>query len=226
MCSSLEPHLAQWSLTQGDLKNGVSIILGLKDHEEDVQIIFSYDDNGEHYFQVHLEHHDSHEVYKHMKWRFGGRQNKWCWWKYLDKNWRRLSDTQEIRTHNWGDLLEYVTKKLVDLLTYVETFVRVRQEIYYPIPKAKANKVWMYYNDVVAIDYPENLFFDVILQDKGYTIQIGDRNDDVPEILKKLKQLGFDVKEHELKSKRFEIPEKGLTAAEAVNKIIGYDSKL
>lgn len=222
--ANIEPHLTQWIFESACSDNGININIGLKGYEEDVRVFLSYDDNGEHYFQVHLEHDNTQEVYEHMKWKFGGRRNKWCWWKYLDVNWRPLASTPEIMTCDWNVLLNYLTEKITGLTSYVETFIKVRQEIYYQIPKDKAVKIWMYYNDVVAIDYPDNLFFDVILQDKGYTIQMGNRNDDVAAILNTLKQLGFDVAEQDLKSKRYEIPEKELSTDDAINKIKEYNS--
>ena len=85
----LDGKLANWIVKPGELEKGVYINFAYKGREESVRVLLDYEEsNGEHYFQVHLEHDDSHEVYKHMKWRFGGRQNKWSWWKYLDVNYR------------------------------------------------------------------------------------------------------------------------------------------
>lgn len=117
----LEPSMAKWSFAILQLDNGINIKLGLKDHEEDVHVILNHEEGGEHYFQVHIENDAPHELYKQMKWEFGGRQNKWCWWKYLDANWRLLAYCQEIKTRNWEELLSYVEKELLDLMAYAET---------------------------------------------------------------------------------------------------------
>ena len=123
----IEPHMAKWSFESSISDNGINIYLGLIGHEEDVCVILRHEDNGEHYFQVHIENDDSHELYKQMKWKYGGRQNKWCWWKYLDANWRLLAYSQEIKTHNWEKLLAYVEKELIKLLEYAQESSKCNQ---------------------------------------------------------------------------------------------------
>jgi hypothetical protein len=186
--------------------------------------------NGDHYFQVHLEHDDSHEVYKHMKWRFGGRQNKWSWWKYLDIEFRSLANVDDIEKRNWDKSLTYCETKLSELLSYVETFMQVRNEIYSNVPKDKAN-VWLYYNDCVAFDYEktfkdkDKLFIDVFLVGDSYSIQIGMRDNEVPKLLQHLQQIGFNKEEQDLKEKRY-LAYENLTAEEAVAKVKEMNSKL
>lgn len=225
----LENKLTNWTLEPGDLDKGVYLNFGYKGLEEAVRVMLTYDEsNGEHYLQVHLEHDDSHEVYKHMKWRFGGRQNKWSWWKYLDVNYRMLATNEEILTRDWDKLLSYTETKLTELLSYVGTFVKVRDEIYYKVPKDKAN-VWLYYNYVVAFDYNKSLndklFFDVELKENGYAIQIGNRDNDIPTLLQRLAQMGFNVNEQALEEKRY-FAYKDLTPEDAVSKVIELNSKL
>ena len=116
----LEPHMSNWIFDSIQPDNGININLVLKGHEEEVRVILSHEDGGEHYFQVHIENDDPHELYEQMKWEFGGRQNKWCWWKYLDTNWRLLACCQEIKTRNWDTLLDYLDEWFVCLLHYVE----------------------------------------------------------------------------------------------------------
>lgn len=226
---SMENKLANWTFEPGELEKGVYINFGYKGREESVRVMLSYEDsNGEHYLQVHLEHDDSHEVYKHMKWRFGGRQNKWSWWKYLDENFRLLANTGEMLTRDWNKPLSYIEGKLTELLDYVETFVKVRDEIYYKVPKDKAN-VWLYYNTVVAFDYDKSLtdklFFDVILKDNGYAVQIGNRDNDVPMLLQRLAQMGFNVNEQSLEEKRFMACE-NMTPEDVVLRIKELNNKL
>lgn len=223
----IENRLGQWIFKAGDCSNGINVDLRMKGHEDDARVIISYEDgNREQYFQVHLEHDDSHEAYKHMKWKFGGRQNKWSWWKYFDTNWRVLANTQEVKNHKWDEVLEYIEKKLTELLTYVEVFVKVRQEVYYQASNIKADKVWMYYNNVVAFDYPERIFFDVELHNEGYTIRIGHRDDDVSQLLLRLKKIGFDVMEQELDSDKRYKAYKNISVGEILNRIKEIDSKL
>lgn len=116
----IEPCMANWSLDSSHSDNGININFGLKDHEADVRVILTHEDSGKHYFQVHIEDDDSDKFYEQMKWEFGGRQNKWCWWKYLDANWRLLAYCQEIKTRNWDKLLDYLDEWFVCLLHYVD----------------------------------------------------------------------------------------------------------
>ena len=230
----LESKLTNWNFSYGKLEKGIYVNIVYKGYEEDVRVMLSYEENkesnGDHYFQVHLEHDDSHEVYKHMKWRFGGRQNKWCWWKYLDIEFRSLANVDDIEKRNWDKSLTYCETKLSELLSYVETFMQVRNEIYSNVPKDKAN-VWLYYNDCVAFDYEktfqdkDKLFFDVFLVEDSYSIQIGMRDNEVPKLLQHLQQVGFNKEEQDLKEKRY-LAYENLTAEEAVAKVKEMNSKL
>ena len=230
----IESKFNNWTVypKSGELNKGVYINIAYKGKEEDIRIILSYDEsgkyNGEHYFQVHLEHDNSPEVYKHMKWCFGGRQNKWSWWRYLDKNYRMLANIEDLLSRDWDKSLTYCETKLTELLTYVETFVKVRDEIYYEVPRDKAN-VWLYYNKCVAFDFdkslPDRLFFDVVLEDDNYYIEVGNRDNDVPKLLERLEQMGFNKKEQDLENKRYRVYEK-LTAEEAVERVKELSSNL
>ena len=230
----LESKLTNWNFSYGELEKGIYVNIAYKGYEEDVRVMLSYEENkesnGDHYFQVHLEHDDSHEVYKHMKWRFGGRQNKWSWWKYLDIEFRFLANVDDFEKRNWDKSLTYCETKLSELLSYVETFMQVRNEIYSNVPKDKAN-VWLYYNDCVAFDYEktfqdkDKLFFDVFLVEDSYSIQIGMRDNEVPKLLQHLQQVGFNKEEQDLKEKRY-LAYENLTAEEAVAKVKEMNSKL
>ena len=230
----LESKLTNWNFSYGELEKGIYVNIAYKGYEEDVRVMLSYEENkesnGDHYFQVHLEHDDSHEVYKHMKWRFGGRQNKWSWWKYLDIEFRSLANVDDIEKRNWDKSLTYCETKLSELLSYVETFMQVRNEIYSNVPKDKAN-VWLYYNDCVACYYEktfqdkDKLFFDVFLVEDSYSIQIGMRDNEVPKLLQHLQQVGFNKEEQDLKEKRY-LAYENLTAEEAVAKVKEMNSKL
>lgn len=230
----LESKLTNWEFNHGELEKGVFVNIAYKGHEEDVRVMLGYEEskesNGDHYFQVHLEHDNSHEVYKHMKWRFGGRQNKWSWWRYLDQEFRSLANVDDIEKRDWDKSLTYCETKLSELLSYVETFMQVRNEIYSNVPKDKAN-VWLYYNDCVAFDYEktfqdkDKLFFDVFLVGDSYSIQIGMRDNEVPKLLQHLQQIGFNKEEQDLKEKRY-LAYENMTAEEAVAKVKEMNSKL
>ena len=61
-----------WKLEIGDLATGVKLKIAQKGNEDGVHIILNHEDNGEQYFQIHLDFEDTREAYKHLKWRFGG----------------------------------------------------------------------------------------------------------------------------------------------------------
>ncbi|MBR5396093.1 MAG: hypothetical protein IK144_13565 [Bacteroidaceae bacterium] len=228
----LESKLMNWSFERGELEKGIYINFAYKGLEEAVRVMIGYEEskesNGDHYFQVHLDYDDSHEIYKHMKWRFGGRQNKWSWWKYLDQDFRSLANVDDIQKRDWEKTLTYCEMKLSELLSYVETLVKVRDEIYDKVPKDEAN-VWLYYETCVAFDYDKSLtdklFFDVVLKDDSYYIEIGNRDNDDQMLLSRLKQMGFTLEKQDLKEKRYRAYEK-LTAEEAVAKVIELNNKL
>ncbi len=230
----LESKLTNWIFSYGKLEKGIYVNIAYNGYEEDVRVMLSYEENkesnGDHYFQVHLEHDDSHKVYKHMKWRFGGRQNKWSWWRYLDQEFRSLANVDDIEKRDWDKSLTYCETKLSELLSYVETFMQVRNEIYSKVPKEKAN-VWLYYNDCVALDYEktfqdkDKLFIDVFLVEDSYSIQIGMRDNVVPKLLQHLQQIGFNKEEQDLMEKRY-LAYENLTAEEAVAKVKEMNSKL
>lgn len=218
-----------WSIETGHLDTAIHINIAKKGNEEGVRIILSHEENGEQYFQIHLDYDDTHEAYKHMKWRFGGRQNKWCWWKYLDVTMRNLAATEEIKTRTWGTIISHVSKQMNALIAYVETFERIRQEIYQQVSDDKAN-VWLYYETVVAFDFDktlgERLFMDVELHDNGlYTIVLGDRDQDVKKLISRLNCIGFNVTENNLQESRY-TAYTDMSAEEAVIRVKEIDAKI
>ena len=218
-----------WVINTGDVANGISFNIAQKGNEEGVRIILSHEDSGEHYFQIHLDYEDTHEAYKHMKWRFGGRQNKWCWWKYLDDSAKNLADLEAMKNRKWDQLLANMSKQLQALLLYVETFERIRHEIYQPSPKDKA-EVWIYYELCAAFDYDktlreDKLFMDVELKENSYTIRFGNRDQDITKLLARLNAIGFNVSEADLQGGRY-AAYTGITAAEAVARIKEINSRI
>lgn len=200
----------KWNVENGELKDGIYINYAWKNNKEGVRVLLDYEKNGDQFFQIHLDYHDTHEAYKHMKWRFGGRQNKWSWWKYLDTSIRNLKDTRDIREHDWEWLATSLAKQFKALLTYVESFECIHREIYQRVPKEKAN-VWLFYETCVAFDYDktlgeEKLFIDVELKENGlYTIVVANRDDNTDILLKRLNAIGFTVTNESLrKDKRYE----------------------
>ena len=220
-----------WTLSEKNIaENNIYLNFAMKGREEAVRVMLNYETNGEHFFQIHMDCDDTHEAYKHMKWRFGGRQNKWSWWRYLDTSYRSLTATEAIKSRNWDGLLVALAKQLSALLAYVEKYQKVFKDIYLPAPVEKAN-VWMYYEYCVAFDYEktfqdkDKLFFDVFLVEDSYSIQIGMRDNEVSKLLQHLQQLGFNKEEHDLKEKRY-LAYENLTAEEAVAKVKEMNNKL
>ena len=215
-----------WKAVPGDME----FSLVRKGNEDGIRIIFSHEENGDQYFQIHLDFGDTHEIYKHMKWRFGGRQNKWCWWKYLDPSIRNLVSLEEMKTRNWNSLVVMIAKQLQSLLLYVETLERLNQEIYQQVPKEKA-RVWFYYETVVAFDYDQTLnddklFMDVELHENGlYTIRYGNRNQDSQKLVARLNAIGFNVTESDLEDGRYTACS-DVTAETTVAKIKEVDTRI
>ncbi len=223
-----------WKIDTGDMDAGIYLNIAKKGNEEGTRIIFTHEDNGEHYFQIHLESGDTHEIYKHMKWRFGGRQNKWSWWKYLDVYMRNLTSLEEIKSRNWDSIMANISKNLKNLVIYVETLEKIQNEIYQPAPKGKAN-VWLYYETCVAFDYEktlneDRLFMDVELKEKGYSITLGNRDNDdngKQKLLSRLNAINVfgNLTESVLQDGRY-VAYTELSASEAVAKINEIDSRI
>lgn len=207
------------------------ISVNQKGNEEGVRVILSHEDNGDQYFQIHLDYIDTHEAYKHLKWRFGGRQNKWCWWKYLDASYRNVTATEDFKSGNWEKLLSVIEKQFKALIAYVETFENIRKDIFQHVPYDKAN-VWMYYNTCVAFDYDktlkeERLFVDVELNENGlYNIRLGNRDNNIPLLINRLHSIGFaTVEQKDLVEDRY-TAYSDITANEAVARIKEIDAKI
>jgi hypothetical protein len=211
------------------MEAGININIAKKGDEDGTRIIFSHEENGDQYFQIHLESGDTHEIYKHMKWRFGGRQNKWSWWKYLDVSMRNLATLEEIKNRNWDFLMANISKNLKNLVSYVETLEKIQNEIYQPAPKEKAN-VWLYYEKCVAFDYEktlneDRLFMDVELDENGYSITLGNRDNDNQKLNSRLKTILDNVTEGNWRENRYKAY-CGLSAMEVVAKIKEIDGKI
>lgn len=198
-----------WKVDPVIKEAGININIAKIGNEEGARIIISHEANGDQFFQIHLESDDTHEIYKHMKWRFGGRQNKWSWWKYWDVSMRNLTALDEIKSRNWNPLVSSISKQLKTLIAYVETLGRIQQEIYNPSPREKA-KVWLYYEACVAFDYErtlneDRLFMDVVLDKNGYSITLGNRNNDIQKLLSRLNAMNVfgNVSETDLQDGRY-----------------------
>ena len=217
--------------THGDLESAIYINLAKKGKEQDIRILFDHETTGEQYFQVHLPYDDTHDIYKQMKWRFGGRQNKWSWWKYLD-NYKNLASSEEFMNKDWDTMLAVISKQLNNLIAYVESYVQIREEIYEKVPHEKAN-VWMYYENCVAFDYDktlgenDKLFMDVTLnkENNEYSISFGNRDDNTQKLLERLKKMGYSITESDLKEKRY-TAYNNITAEEVIEKINEIDAKI
>lgn len=221
-----------WTLGEKNLaENNIYLNFAMKGREEAVRVMLSYETNGEHFFQIHMDCDDTHESYKHMKWRFGGRQNKWCWWRYLDTSYRSLTSTEAIKSRNWDGLVAALAKQLSALLAYVEKYQKVAKEIYLPAPGEKAN-VWMYYEYCVAFDYEKSLgddrfFMDVNIEENGtYQIMFGNRDNDIDKLIARTHAVGFtNATVSDIKENRF-IAYNNLPAAEAATRVAEIDVRI
>lgn len=219
-----------WTLGEKNLaENNIYLNFAMKGREEAVRVMLRYETNGEHFFQIHMDCDDTHEAYKHMKWRFGGRQNKWSWWRYLDESYRSLTATEAIKSRNWDGLLVALAKQLSALLAYVEKYQKVFQEIYLPAPGEKAN-VWMYYEYCVAFDYEKSLgddrfFMDVNINENGtYQIMFGNRDDDIDKLIARTHAVGFpNATVSDIKDNR-NIAVDNLSAADAAARVAEIDA--
>lgn len=221
-----------WTLGEKNLaENNIYLNFAMIGREEAVRVMLSYETNGEHFFQIHMDCDDTHESYKHMKWRFGGRQNKWCWWRYLDTSYRSLTTTEAIKSRNWNGLVAALAKQLSALLAYVEKYQKVTKEIYLPAPGEKAN-VWMYYEYCVAFDYEKSLaddrfFIDVNIEENGtYQIMFGNRDNDIDKLIARTHNAGFpNATVNDIKENRY-IAYNNLSAAEAAARVAEIDARL
>ena len=219
-----------WTLSEKNIaENNIYLNFAMKGREEAVRVMLNYETNGEHFFQIHMDCDDTHEAYKHMKWRFGGRQNKWSWWRYLDTSYRSLTATEAIKSRNWDGLLVALAKQLSALLAYVEKYQKVFKDIYLPAPVEKAN-VWMYYEYCVAFDYEKLLgdgrfFMDVNIKEDGtYQIMFGNRDDDIDKLIARTHALGFpNSTVSDIKDNRY-IAVDNLSAADAAARVAEIDA--
>lgn len=193
-----------WDEVNTDESNENGTYIRLENNEGAI-VLLTYEDNQ--YFNVHLEYDDTHDAYKHMKWRFGGRQNKWGWWRYLDGSMKNIAQTDEMKNRNWNGMLEILSKQMKEIIAYVEAFEQTRKEIYEPLKvkleerlNNKNFRMWIYYDYCVALDYEfhsdsdpkekERLFIDIKREESGlYSIIIGNREENASQLNKRLESI-------------------------------------
>lgn len=232
LMKSIQYNNSFWTLIEKSTEeNNIYLNFAMKGREEAVRVMLKYENNGEHFFQIHMDCDDTHEAYKHMKWRFGGRQNKWSWWRYLDTSCRSLTATEAIKSRNWNGLVATLAKQLSALLKYVEKYQKVTQDVYSPAPKEKAN-VWMYYEYCVAFDYEKSLgddrfFMDVNVEEDGtYQIIFGNRDNDIDKLITRLHTAGFpNAVVSDIKENRY-IAYKNLSVAETAARVTEIDARI
>lgn len=195
----LKSHSGQWdSSVQIDPSDGIQYLLEMKGYGNKVSVCLSYE-NGQHYTQVHIDHPEYHDTYEFLKWKFGGRQNKWSWWQWLDGNWKYLLKSSEMVNRDWEQPMNYLVERLSALMDWVERFMNLRTKVYLPLQKtdSRAN-VRMRKNYLVILDYADNdrTFIDICQKDDShYLIRMGNRKHDSEHLLDKVQAMGYPKKE-------------------------------
>lgn len=216
-----------WKLQRGNMKDGIYVNLTMKDAPTPnfARVMLNHDSDGKHYFQIHLEYDDTHEAYKHMKWKWGGRQNKWSWWNYLDGDPKNLAKPEYLK-QNWEASIESIAKCLSEQMDYVATFVKVNRDIRKPLKSKLGERanVWMWYAHVVAVDYKDSLFFDIVNKDDTFLLMMGNRNADNEELEKRRRAL--QLPEKALNEEGKYIIGESFSAQEVIEQIKTLDKKI
>lgn len=195
----LKVHADRWeSSIQIEPSDGIQYLLEMKGYGNKVSVCLSYE-NGQHYTQVHIDHPEYHDTYEFLKWKFGGRQNKWSWWQWLDGNWKYLLKSSEMVNRDWEQPMKAIVERLSALMAWVERFMDVRTKVYLPLQKSDSRaSVRMRKNYLVIFDYADNdrTFVDVCQKDDGrYLIRMGNRRHDGNQLLALVQTMGFPKKD-------------------------------
>lgn len=124
------------------------------------------------FFQCHLEFKDDNlrrQCYLSMRREFGGRMNKWCWWKALPQEWAKRLDGRVADPQ----LCQYVTSMVQRVHNWVAKYKRT-MELYNELVAWKSDKLpsWkisIWENSICTISDSESpMSMDIkILHDNG-----------------------------------------------------------
>lgn len=195
----LKSRFDRWKPSvQIDPTDGMQFCLDMKGYENKVSVCLSYE-NEQHYTQVHIDHPEYHDTYEFLKWKFGGRQNKWSWWQWLEGNWKYLLKSREMINRDWEQPMNYLVKQLSELMNWVERFMDIRTKVYLPLQKVDERaSVRMRKNYLVIFDYTDDdrTFVDICQKDDGrYLIRMGNRKHDGNSLLAKVHSMRLPQKE-------------------------------
>ena len=83
--------------------------------------LYVYCDSG-YYFQLHIGTPEKEDtVYDGMKYFFGGRRNKYCWWQWLTSEYRDEKEFVRLLESGDKDFKKYLVEQTVDRLQHYES---------------------------------------------------------------------------------------------------------
>lgn len=90
-------------------------------------IRLTHDSPDFHYFQCHInlseQFGERRNLYMPMRAVFGGRLNKYCWWRRLDEQHTRLLTSGSRTEEETEKLLGYLVQEFNKMITYAERFI-------------------------------------------------------------------------------------------------------
>ncbi|MBR1889803.1 MAG: hypothetical protein IJ816_04150 [Alloprevotella sp.] len=189
---------------------GVSVIMQQVQGADKPLVRIGNDNNTgtPYFFQLHMEEENTapskeyRTLYKSVAWDWGGRNNKWCWWKYIDAKYREL-ESDELRPLIESKdeiLLQYLEDSLVQLATDLQYYAALYFGVWRNLlenytQEMKPWRVWFDYTTLAfdADNTSDKLCFDV--EDKGedrYRIKIFNRREAWDALARRIKSLGLD----------------------------------
>lgn len=94
---------------------------------EQLCIRLTHDSPDFHYFQCHInlseQFGERRNLYMPMRAVFGGRLNKYCWWRRLDEQHTRLLTSGSRTEEETEKLLGYLVQEFNKIITYAERFI-------------------------------------------------------------------------------------------------------
>lgn len=168
---------ADWEIKARD--NGVVEIFYRREPwntPEQLCIRLTHDSPDFHYFQCHInlseQFGERRNLYMPMRAVFGGRLNKYCWWRRLDEQHTRLL-TSGLRTEEETEkLLGHLVQELNKIITYAERFIVTNRLLHSLREEMPQNRwSWSGYGDKgILLIHKESgaVFCDFICQPDGH----------------------------------------------------------